>query len=314
MTAIPSFETVAIVGDKPTTVAEIASLFTRPRRYLPVIDGPRMSRPDWSNEVIRRTNALLKAQSRCVILADLHADSVQHLSCDGPDGMFIPVNSVGEAATALKGWVKGPSEKMVWGINNLGVGLLLARRSKKCLQIDGGESPTTNLVSGGTHLLIACEAGNELAQIVASNLAFATDASFLVIPQLALDERDGWLEEIYSLGLSGDVSRRFVAICDRARSRLPELEFRKYKQILFITDSFPWGIAVPECATTHLFSYPDLGRCVLEGIWALHDPSRGARNALLIHPQRVELNPCTRIRRLFEFRLDLMLTLPKSSF
>ena len=127
MIAIPPFETVAIVGDKPTLVAEIASLFTRPRRYLPVIDGPRMSRSDWSNEVIRRRNALAKAQSRRVVLADLHVDSVQHLSGDGPDGMFICASSVDEAATALKGWVKGPSERMAWGSDNLGVGLLLAR-------------------------------------------------------------------------------------------------------------------------------------------------------------------------------------------
>ena len=59
MGAIPQFETVAIVGDKPSLVAEIASLFTRPRRYLPVLDGPRMARADWDNEVIRRSNALL---------------------------------------------------------------------------------------------------------------------------------------------------------------------------------------------------------------------------------------------------------------
>ena len=288
MIVIPSFETVAIVGDKPILVAEISSLFTRSRRYLPVIDGPRMTRPDWSNEVIRRTNALAKSQCRQIVLADLDINSVQNLSRDRLDGTFISVNSVGEATTALKGWVKGPSKKMAWGSDNLGVGLLIARRSKKCLQPGGCVSPSDNIVSGGTHLLIACEAGNELAQIVASNLAFATDATFLVIPQLPQDERSEWLEAIYSLDSGGDVSGRFVAIRDRARGRLPELEFGTYKQIVFVTDGFPWGIAVPECVTTHLFSYPDLGRCVVEGIWASHDPSRGARNALLIHPHQVE--------------------------
>lgn len=288
MSAIPQFETIAIVGDKPALVAEIASLFTRPRRYLPVIDGPRMTRPDWSNEVIRRTNALAKAQSRRIVLADLHADSVQHLAGRGPAKMFISVSSVDEAAIALKGWVKGPSERMTWGSDNLGIGLLLARRSKKCLQSDLGVSPTISFVSGGTHLLIACEAGNELAQITASNLAFATDASFLVIPELAEDERDEWLEEMYSLDSGSDVSERFVAIRDRARSRLPELELGSYKQVLFVTKGFPWGITIPECPTTHMFSYPDFGRCVVEGLWASHHSSRGARNALLIHPQQIE--------------------------
>lgn len=268
-------------------MAEITSLFTRPRRYLPVIDGPRMDRSDWGNKVIRRRNALAKAKSRCVVLADLDLRSVQHLSDNGPAGMFISVSSVDEAATALKGWVNGPSEAMAWGSDNLGVGLLLARRSKKRLLTDLGVSPTINFVSSGKHLLIACEGGNELAQVTASNLAFATNASFLVIPQLAEDERDEWLEEIYLLGSGDDVSGGFVAIRDRARGRLPESEFGKYKQLLFVTNGFPWGIAVPECATTHMFCYPDFGRCVVEGIWASHDLSHGARNALLIHPQQV---------------------------
>ena len=288
MSVIPQFETIAIVGDKPTLVAEIASLFTRPKRYLPIIDGPRMTRSDWRNEVIRRTNALAKSQVRRVVLADLHGDSAEHLSGNGPERMFISVSSVDEAATALKGWVKCPSERMIWGSDNLGVGLLLARRFKKRLQLDSRVSPAITDVSGGTHLLIACEGGDELAQITASNLAFATDASFLVIPQLAENERDEWLEEMYLLDSGSDVSERFVAIRERARSRLPALEFRKYKQVLFVTNGFPWGIAIPECATTHMFSYPDFGRCVVEGLWVSHHSSRGARNALLIHPQQIE--------------------------
>jgi hypothetical protein len=287
MGAIPQFETVAIVGDKPSLVAEIASLFTRPRRYLPVLDGPRMARADWDNEVIRRSNALLKAQSRRVVLADLPSEPAQHLSQYWPEGTCISVTSADEAAAALKSWVKAPRERIVWGSENLGVGLLLARRSKKFLRIAEGASPTTNFVSGGLHLLIVCEMGNELAQVAASNLAFATDAAFLMLPQLGKEEQDEWLEEIYAIDSGGDVSSRFSFIRDRVRHKLPDFQFRDYKQILFVTNGFPWGIAVPECATTHMFSYPDFGRSIVEGIWASQQPSCGARNALLIHPQQV---------------------------
>lgn len=98
-----------------------------------------------------------------VWFADLDLRSVQHLSGDGPAGLFISVSSVDEAATALKGWVKGLSEAMAWGSDNLAVGLLLARRSKKRLLTDLGVSPTINFVSSGRYL-IACEGGNELAQ------------------------------------------------------------------------------------------------------------------------------------------------------
>ena len=268
MGAIPQFETVAIVGDKPSLVAEIASLFTRPRRYLPVLDGPRMARADWDNEVIRRSNALLKAQSRRVVLADLPSEPAQHLSQYWPEGTCISVTSADEAAAALKSWVKAPRERIVWGSENLGVGLLLARRSKKFLRTAEGASPTTNFVSGGLHLLIVCEMGNELAQVAASNLAFATDAAFLMLPQLEKEEQDEWLEEIYAIDSGGDVSSRFSFIRDRVRRKLPDFQFRAYKQVLFVTNGFPWGIAVPECATTHMFSYPDFGRSIVEGIWA----------------------------------------------
>ncbi len=113
--------------------------------------------------------------------------------------------------------------------------------------------------------MIACEAGKELANIVASNLAFATGAAFLILPQLAIEEHDAWLEEIYALDPGGNVTGRFADVRDRAKAWLPNFEFAKFKQILFVTHGFPWGIAVPECATTPMFSYPDLGRCVVEG-------------------------------------------------
>jgi hypothetical protein len=287
MARIPSFEPVAIVGDKPRLVAEIASLFTRSRRYLPIIDGPRLTRPDWSNEVIRRANALKVAQSRRVITADLPADAFRSLSENSLDGTFIAVRSSEEAQAALKGWTKGPSERLVWGSNNLGVGLLLARRSKKSLQTTEGLSPTTTFISNGTHLLIVCETGDDLAEVTASNLAFATDAAFLTIPQLPDSERDEWLEQIYALGSGGNASRRFAAIRDRVRGRLPNIEFSRYKQVLFITKGFPWGIAVPECPTTHMFAYPDFGRSIVEGLSAASHPATSARTALLIQPEQI---------------------------
>ena len=59
--------------------------------------------------------------------------------------------------------------------------------------------------------MIVCESGNDLAQITASCLAFATDSSFLVIPRFADEERDELLEEIFSLG-EGNFSEKFVKI------------------------------------------------------------------------------------------------------
>ena len=286
MSAIPDFEKVAIVSDNPRLVAEISSLFKRSNRYLPILEAPRIGRPDWTNEVGRCTNALAMAQSQRVILADMRPDDIRCLCEKQRREIFVPVASLKEAQAALKGWTKGPTENLQWGRDNLGIGLLLARLSKKALETVDRPSPTTSFVSNAAPLLIVCEAGHELAQVTASNLAFSLRAGLLIVPEVEEEERRQWLEELYSIPATHR-SRPFVEIRDRVRSRLPSVEFATYKQVLFITNGFPWGIAVPECPTTHLFAYPDVGRSIVQGLWASHDPALGARTALLIQPDQV---------------------------
>lgn len=287
MTVLPSFEKVAIIGNKPVLLAEILSNFTRRGHYLPVLDRPRMGRPDASNEIIRRNNALVMAQSRRVILIDVPCNEAEQLSQEWPVGTFIQVTSSEESEAALKGWTTRPKKDLSWGRKNIGVGLLIARRSKKFLRIHDAESPTTTIVSAGEPLLIVCEGGDEFAQVLASNLAFAMSAAFLVMPELVKNESDSWMEEIYAAGAQGGVSERIAHIRERARRRLPALDFSRYKQILFITNGFPWGMAVPESVTTHMFAYPDLGRSIIEGLWATRHPSGSTRTALLIEPGQV---------------------------
>lgn len=297
MAVIPNFETVAIVGDKPTLVAELASLFTRAGRYLAVMDGPRMSRPDASNEVIRRTNALVKVRPRRILLAELPQSATQAMSVGWSPEMAVSVSTVEAACPALKGLTNVPSERMPWGCSNLGIGLLLARLAKKQLQTSIEPSINTMFVPGSRSLLVVCEDGEELAQISASCFAFATGGAFLVIPHLMAGERDEWLEELYALESGGDVSSRFADIRGRVRSRLPTFEFGNYKQVLFVTSGFPWGIAVNECATTHMYNYPDFGRSMVEGLCAAQNSTHSSRYALLIDPAKVEGSEIQEIAR-----------------
>jgi len=287
MKNIPSFESVAIVSDEPRLAAEIASLFKRPRHYLAVIDGPRMTRPDANNEVIRRKNALALARPRRIILAGLHHTSASAIAEGWDENIVTRVDSIGDAVDILKGWVKRPKAKMEWGCNNLGIGLLLARRAKVELMTSTEPSPVITFVSGGKHLLIVCESGEDLAEISSSCLAFSTNAALLIIPKQEQEERDVWLDELYSIANEGDVSSRFSVIRDRARDKLGSFQFDHFKQILFVTSGFPWGISVPECITSHMYNYPDFGRCMVTCLWATQDHKRSARNALMIDPQKV---------------------------
>ena len=283
---VPKFENAALVSDDAAFAARVSSLFTRAGRYFPVLDGPRMGRPDAQNEISRRRHAV-------------HLTKAEHLLM----GMLshAPAKSIGEAASkctvndefeaqvqGLRGNVKRPAKAFPWGPQRLGVGLYLARAAKQELVLDLDESPSQHLVERGRHLLVAVEEGDALAEVTASNFAFATGASFVLFPELDEDHREDWTEEVYALGDGVDITGRLLAITSRARAHLGGIDFAKYKSVLFVTGGFPWGMAVPEVPTTHMYRYPDFGRCLIEGIWASQDASRSSRNALLIDPQTVQ--------------------------
>ncbi|MEG3790613.1 hypothetical protein V1318_10845 [Lysobacter sp. CCNWLW3] len=286
MLTAPSYEDFTLVTDDPSLAAKISALFTRPRRYFSVMDGPRLSRPDANNEVVRRRNAIIMTKASRVLLGGLPPDAVSAIR-PGWKNCIIS-DQYDDHILALRGLVKRPKDALRWGRDNLGVGVYQARLARKELQLDLDTSPSLDDVHVGRHLLVACERGDVLSEVIASNLAFSCGASFSVFPELPEDDRIAWLEEIYALGEGADLTGRFGDLCQRARAHLKALDPTRYKTILFVTSGFPWGIALPEVATTHMYRYPDLGRSTIEGIWASQNNERSARTALLIDPQTVE--------------------------
>jgi len=288
MIVAPTFDGIALVSDDPLFLAGALSLFPRAETLVAVMDGPRMARPDAGNEVIRRVNALVSAGITRVVTANLGADQQHALSLAWGSEPLLKVDTVASMASTLSGRVKRRKAKLAWGTDNLGVGLYVARRSKRELLPGTGTSTAQTFVHAGNELLVVCEQGNEMAQVCAANLAFSCNASFVSIPGLTPDEHEEWLEDLYALSEGGDETRRFAEIRDRTRARLPTFPFQQFRQVLFVTERFPWGIGVPECATMHMYAYPDFGRAIVEGLWAAQTPTRSARNALLIDPQMVD--------------------------
>jgi hypothetical protein len=293
--AVPAFESSLLVSDDPVLAAKVSALFVRPRRYLVVMDGPRMTRSDASNEVMRRRNAMVMANPRMVLTGGMPQESVEAIrkgwqSCTVSD-------LYEDHVAALRGLVARPKGRFHWGSENLGVGLYQARLLHQELVVDLDTSPSVDIVRAGTHLLVACERGEAMSEIAASNLAFSCGASFAVFPELGDDDRDRWVEELYALGEGGDVTGAFADLAYRARTHLGATDFSQYKVVLFVTSGFPWGIAVPEVPTTHMYNYPDFGRAVVEGLWASRSADRGSRTALLIDPGTVDGSEMPAIQR-----------------
>jgi hypothetical protein len=291
---LPAFEGTAMVTDDPILAAQTSSLFQRPSHYFVVLDGPRMGRSDAQSEVVRRRNALAKSRARQILLGSLSETALQAIKCAG--GPYIQANDLEQVVSTLRGTVKRPKKSLHWGPTNLGVGLYLARLGSKELVCDLAESPSIESVSVGRHLLVACERGDELAEVIASNLAYGFSASFATFPEIAEKEREDWIEDIYAVGEKGNAHPDFESISLRAKGHLVSLDVGRYATVLWVTAGFPWGIAIPTKPSSHFRRYPDFGRMIVEGLWS-SAPSVGGRTALLIDPGTVSGSEIPNVNR-----------------
>jgi hypothetical protein len=181
------------------------------------------------------------------------------------------------------------SSPLIWGRSRIGIGLLKALRSNASISFSNDSSPIVEIPTQSGHLVV-CEEGDDLAQVIAANYAFALRAGLVLIP----DVPDQLSEEILDRFYSSDQSRETAqsAIVDNLRSQIRKLcssvEVPENGSITFITGKIPYGFAFPEVPSTHLFKYPDLGISIINGFSAEQEGSPGVTVAALINPETVE--------------------------
>ena len=173
-----------VIADEPQLAAQTSSVLALRGAYLPVVDGgPRMTRPDWPSEVIRRTNSAARARANLIVLAGVEDETCEELLKRLPREGTIRVSSALDISglprrRALK------RQSMPWGRNCIGVGLLRALRSRaELIFTDDAPQPTDHVPALAEHLVV-CEKGDELAQVIAANYAYAHDAGLYLIPQV----------------------------------------------------------------------------------------------------------------------------------
>jgi hypothetical protein len=134
--------------------------------------------------------------------------------------------------------------------------------------------------------LVVCEDGHELSQVISANYAFSLRAGFFLIPEVEGAVTDSLLEEFYSVYDQKHVSQT-EALRDlqkRLRELCGPLPLPPNGSITFITSGLPFGFAVQEAPSTHLFRYPDLGTVIVNGFAAEQPGSPGIEVAALIDP------------------------------
>lgn len=281
----PKFEKIACVGDDPIFAAQVSSLLSRPGYYLPVLDGPRMGRPDASNEVVRRNNAIARIKPRLVVLNGLPEEARIELRRCLPSRILLETDNIANIASSID--LPKHHGELSWGPQNLAVGLLLAKKERYLLRINQSESPEDIHVPGDGGHLVILEANNDIADIITANYAYSINASLLLISPVVKEDMEDILESLYTIYSSDSCTpspQKIEALLTRIRDLAPEVDTTSAKCVTFVTSGLPWGIAYPETPCTHLYRYPDLGISLVNAISSEQKVSPGIRVALLVDP------------------------------
>lgn len=284
----PRFHEVVLVGDDPHLLAELSAKLAIKRKYLAVVDGPRVQRQDAEAEVTRRNNAFARVKTEKIVMAGLPADTVDRFAGHFSRKYIFPINNLAELNPEQLGLKVRDGEPIRWGRKNIGIGLLKALNAKTPIQFVEEQVEDKHVRPIDDHLVV-CEEGDEHAQVVAANYAYSIGAGLFLIPEVDKDEAESICEEFYSAYEQKDESLDSLLerLGLRMKALVGDLPMAGVRGITFISQGIPWGYAIREVPTTHLFHYPDLGIAVINGVASEQPDSDKMRIGVVVDPQMV---------------------------
>lgn len=284
----PKLLSTLVVGDNPKLLAQVSCLLAKKGCYLPIIDGPRMTRQDYPTEVSVRGNAAASMKAETVLFVGLPDETCSLFSRQVPASVSKRIASV-EEAKQWTGMVRPlKDEPLYWGTDNIAYGLLIALREQRSIVFGTRPSPSLPVPTRSGHWVV-CEAGDEHAQVIAANYAYSLDAGLCLIPEVDRRQAEDLLESFYSLyELQEPVSDALERLRHQLRELSGPLPLAAMRSATFITDRLPFGAAYPEFPSTHLPRYPQLGVSVLNGFVAEQEDKQGIGCAVLVDPQKTE--------------------------
>lgn len=278
-----------LISDNAFVAAQISCMVARKKSYFPVLDGPRMSRPDAEAEAIRRTNAAARVEAKQIILSGISAEASAELLKRIPRQLVSQITPSGPFGTAADQASKLNPKVLLWGRNKIGIGLLKALRTRSVVAFSEDVEGDAFVASESGHVVV-CEGGNDLSQVIAANYAYAMGASLYVFPEPPESEVDELLDCMYSIYDQSEVSPSDALdeVANRLRSLVGPIEIPPGGSVTFITGSLPYGYGFPEVPTTHLFKYPDLGIAIANGLAAGKRGARRMSTALFLDPSTTD--------------------------
>lgn len=279
----PKLSHTFLITDDARAAAVISCAFAQKGEYFPVVDGPRMARPDRNAEIIRRNNCVARSGARRVVLAGLPPDALSAMTSALPSGYVVSPRDNAAIKSLLPVAVRAKTP-LLWGRDHIGLGVLRALRAGKCIAFDDRVSDTTPVNTRSGHLVV-CEAGDDLSEVIAANYAFSLEAGLVIIPRIPNEAGERILDALYGLyDLGSDAPQaleKAIAMLRQFGGVVPS----DGGSITFFARKLPLGLGYPEVPSTHLFTYPDLGLSVVNGFASARAEFSGDNVAVLIDPQ-----------------------------
>lgn len=282
----PVLSTEAIVSDDAELAAALSSALACRNTYLPVLDGPRLTRPDRGSEIIRRVATIAHVGAKSTLLAGLSAEARDAMINELPKN-HAKVVGLGDVTALSADPKRAERPRLVWGRDHIGLGLLKALYSRQLIEFTDKESPRDAVPSKSGHLVI-CEAHEPLSEVIAANYAYALNAGLHIFGETDEVESKALLEAYYSIDAPGvNAAAERARLSARMRELVGAVDLPANGSLTFIVRQLPIGVAFPELPGTHLFTYPDLGRAVVNGFAAEQPGTRCTNVAVLVNPQKV---------------------------
>ena len=275
----------AVITDNVQLAARMSCALATPGHYVPILEGPRMTRDDRSLEIFRINNAVGRSNLETVFLVDLPTETASFIEAEFSPGLRSKLKSVASIADVERAASLSKKEPLRWGRDQIGLGLLKALRSR-CDIVFEDRASTREPISAKVAHLVVCEDGDEMAQVIAANYAYAIGAGLCLIPQVDETLRVDILEQFYAL--YDNRSSTPPDTLDQLRRELRDLcgvlPIPTGGSITFVTSGLPFGFAVNSCPSTHIFRYPHMGVSVLNGFAAEQPSAPGITQVCLVDP------------------------------
>lgn len=285
----PKLLETLIIGDNASLIAQVSSALAKKRCYLPVVDEPRIHRPDADNEYVRRHNVAARMQAKHIVFINVNDDIVKAI--DLPAKRIVRIASLPELFEQGSRLELRKEDYLDWGQVNIAIGLLTALRAGKILRLVPDGPNASEIATENGHLVV-CEDHEELATVQAANYAYSLGAGLKIIPTMQERERKQLLERLYSAnapieGETRSPTERLKDVAAEMRQFVGGDLPNVIDSLTFISSGIPWGFGYPERPSTHLDTYPDLGIHLVNALAAEQSGRPGIRVAAVIEPGQV---------------------------